>query len=116
MDESINVGLQEQILAELTIELNKEPSFDADILKIKVNDAYRKVKSRKCYHNTSFSEKQIEKHLYENHYQDIKDVALYNFNMIGAEFQKTHNENGVSRSWRTEDEIIGNIISFVGIF
>lgn len=116
MDEAMNVGLREEIIAELTIELGKEPTFDAEILKTKVNDAYRKVKSRKAYHHTSFTGEQIEKHLYENHYQDIKDIALYNFNMIGAEFQKSHSENGTSRTWRTEDEVLGNICAFVGFF
>lgn len=116
MDENMSVGLREQIIAELTTELSGEPTFKAEILEIKVNDAYRKVKARKAYHNTSFDDKKIEKHLYDNHYQDIKDVALYNYNMIGAEFQKSHNENNISRSWRTEDEIMGNINAFVGIF
>lgn len=116
MDEGMNVGLREQIIADLTIELGNEPTFKPEILKIKVNDAYRKVKARKAYHNTSFNDEKIEKHLYDKHYQDIKDVALYNYNMIGAEFQKSHNENNISRSWRTEDEIMGNITAFVGFF
>ena len=90
MDENMSVGLREQIIAELTTELSGEPTFKAEILEIKVNDAYRKVKARKAYHNTSFDDEKIEKHLYDNHYQDIKDVALYNYNMIGAEFQKSH--------------------------
>lgn len=116
MDESMNVGLREQIIAELTTELIGEPTFKAEILEIKVNDAYRKVKARKCYHNTSFDDEQIEKHLYNNHYQDIKDVALYNYNKIGAEGQVSHGENNINRTWRTEDEIMGNINAFVGIF
>lgn len=116
MDEAMSVGLKDEIIAELTVELKNQPTFDAEILAIKVRDAYRKVRSRKCYENTSYTEEQIEKHLYENHYQDIKDIALYNFNMIGAEFQKSHSENGTSRTWRTEDEILGNICAFVGFF
>lgn len=116
MDESMNVGLREQIIAELTIELKDEPAFNAEILKIKVNDAYRKVKSRKQYQNTSFNDKKIEQHLFDNHYQDIKDVAFYNYCIKGAEFQKSHSENGIARTWRTEDEVMGNIVSFVGFY
>ncbi len=114
MDEQMSVGLIDSIVAELTIELKNEPTFNAEVLKIKVTDAYRSVRSRKQYQNTNFTESQIEKHLLDNHYQDIKDVAMYRFNMLGAEFQKSHSENGVSRSWRTEDEVMGNINSFVG--
>ena len=115
MDENMSVGLREEIIAELTVELSGEPTFKEEILKIKVNDAYRKVRARKAYHHTSFTEEQIEKHLYENHFQDIKNVALYNFNMIGAEFQKSHNENNISRSFLKEDEVMSNITAFVGI-
>lgn len=116
MDENINVGLREEIIAELTVELKDDPAFDANILKVKVNDAYRKVKSRKCYENTSYSEKQIEKDLYNRHFQDIKDIALYNYGKDGADFQISHSENGVSRSWITEDEVLGNISAFVKVF
>lgn len=115
MDEAMNVGLKDEIIAELTIELKNEPTFDADILAIKVRDAYRKVRSRKCYENTSYTEEQIEKDLYDRHYQDIKDVALYNFAIQGANFQISHSENNISRTWRTEDEILSNVKSFVKI-
>lgn len=115
MDEAMNVGLKDEIIAELTIELKNEPTFDADILAIKVRDAYRKVRSRKCYENTSYTDEQIEKDLYDRHYQDIKDVALYNFSIQGANFQISHNENNISRTWRTEDEILANVKSFVKI-
>ena len=116
MDENMNVGLREEIIAELTMQLQNEPTFNAETLKIKVNDAFRKVKSRKHYENTSYSTEQIESDLYEKHFQDIKDVALYNFSIMGADFQKSHNENGISRTWRTEDEVLGNVCAFVKIF
>lgn len=116
MDEGMNVGLREEILAELTEEFQSDPAFNAVSMKIKVNDAYRKVRSRKCYENTSYSEQQIEKDLYNRHFQDIKDIALYNYGKDGAEFQLSHSENGVSRSWITENEVLGNITAFVKVF
>ena len=117
MDEGMNVGLREEILAELTEEFQNGPAFNATTMKIKVNDAYRKVRSRKCYENTSYSEQQIEKDLHNRHFQDIKDIAIYRgISTSGAENEISHNENGVSRTWRTEDEILGNITAFVKIF
>ena len=115
MDNAMNVGLKEEIIAELTVELQNQPTFNDEILAIKVRDAYRKVRSRKCYQNTSYTEEQIEKDLYDKHYQDIKDVAKYNFAIMGADFQISHSENNISRTWRTEDEIMGNIVAYVGI-
>ena len=116
MDTSMNVGLIEEIIAELTIEFRNEPAFDAEVLKIKVNDAYRKVRGRKCYENTSYSEQQIEKDLHDRHFQDIKDVAKYNYVTDGAEFEQSHNENNVSRTWRSENDVLGNITAFVKVF
>ena len=107
--------LIEDIIAELTIELQNQPTFSADILEIKVKDAYRKVRSRKCYENTSYNEDAINDDLSKRHYQDIKDMAMYNFAKIGANFEISHGENSISRTWRTEDEILGNIVAFVGI-
>ena len=113
MDEAMSVGIEQEIIAELTTEFKKEPWFDAEILAIKVRDAYRKVKSRIGFENTSYSEKKIENELRCKYFQDIKDVARYNISIMGADFQTSHSENGVSRTWRTEDEVLGNISAYV---
>lgn len=116
MDEKMNVGLQEEITAELEIELKKQPTFNLEILSIKVKEAYRKVRAKKSYENTSLKETQIEKDLYNRYYQDIKDVARYRFLTIGGEFEITHSEDGISRTWRTEEEVMSNIIPYVKAF
>ena len=41
MDEAMEVGLQEEIIADLTIEYGNEPTFNADIISVKVKDAIR---------------------------------------------------------------------------
>ena len=66
MDELVN-----EIIAELTTELQNQPTFNADILANKVKGAYRKVRSRKCYENTSYSEEQINADLKERHYSSL---------------------------------------------
>lgn len=115
MDDAMSVGLKDEIIAELTVELQNQPTFNTEILAIKVRDAYRKVRSRKHYENTSFTEEQIEKDLYDKHYQDIKDVAKYNFATMGADFQTSHSENNISRTWRTEEEVMSNVVAYVGV-
>ena len=113
MDDAMSVSVEQEIISELTIELQGQPTFSAEVLALKVRDAYRKVRSRKCYHNTLYDERKIEEDLREKHFQDIKDVAKYNFAIMGADFQTSHSENSVSRTWRTEDEILGNIDAYV---
>lgn len=107
--------LLQEITAELTIELQNQPPFNADVLALKVKDAYRKVKSRIGYKYTTKTQEEIIEDMYDNYYQDIKDLALFNYAKIGGYFENSHSENGTSRTWRTEDEILGNIISFVKV-
>lgn len=115
MDNSMNVGLQEEIIAELEVELRNEPTFNIDIIAIKVREAYRKVRAKKCYEHTLFTEEKIEKDLYNNHFQDIKDVAKYRFVTMGGEFETSHTENSISQTWRTEEQVMSGIFPYVGV-
>lgn len=40
---------------------------------------------------------------------DIVNIALYNINLIGGDFQTHHSENGVSRTFVTEKEVLSTI-------
>lgn len=107
--------LIKEITDELAIEFKNDVGFDVDILALKVKDGYRKVRNRKCYENTSKTEEKIIEDLYQRHIQNIKDIAAYNYAKIGGDFQTSHSENGVSRSWITENEVLGNITAFVKV-
>ena len=109
-------ALLDSIAEELNIELASQPTYSAEIVALKVKDAYRKVRARRCYENTTKKESEIIDDLNNRYFQDIKDVALFNFAQIGAPFQKSHNENGVVRAWRTEDNILGNIDAYIKVF
>ena len=41
--------------------------------------------------------------------QDLLELTIVLYNQRGAEGQKTHDENGVKRTWRTEYEILKGI-------
>lgn len=104
------------IAEELTTELGAtQPTISSNVIEIKVKDAYRKVKKRRCYEYTSYSSNRIIQDLNDNYFQDIKDVALFNISQIGGYFETSHSENSISRVWRTEDAILGNIVAFVKI-
>lgn len=113
MDDASKVGLQEELIADLTIELKKEPAFDEDILRSKVVGAIREVKRRRNYAATSYDAKRIEEDLY-NYYTVIRDVVLYDYNTVGAEGQKSHNENSTSRTWVDKEDLFKTVYAFVG--
>lgn len=110
-----NVGLEYELISELTIELKDEPAFNPGILANKVRNAIREVKMKRNYVATSYTDKQIEQDLF-NYYSVIKNVALYDYNHIGAEGQTSHNENGVSRVWVNRDELFKGVHAFVKFF
>lgn len=114
MDETLKVGLQEELIAELTTELSKDPAFDAELLKAKVIGAIREVKRRRNYSATSYNNQQIQEDLYD-FYSVIRDVSLYDYNTIGAQGQKSHNENSVSRSWVDREDLFKSVFAFVKV-
>lgn len=114
MDEAMNVGIEQEVLAELAIELQDDPTFNLDILAIKVKNAVRELKMKRNYQATSYSETDIEKDLY-NYYSTIVNVARYDYNQLGAEGEKSHSENSVSRSWVDRDELFKGVHAFVKV-
>lgn len=115
MDEGMNVGLQNSIVAELTTELKDDPDFSSEILTSKVISAIREVKMRRNYSATSYTDKQIESDL-DNYYSVIKRVALYDYNQRGVEGQVSHGENGTSRTWENREKLFYGVHAFVKVF
>lgn len=111
----MDVGLQDEIVAELTVELQDEPTFNVNILATKVRNAIREVKMKRNYQATSYTDEQIEKDLY-NYFSVIKSVALYDYNQIGAEGEQSHSENSVSRTWVDRDDLFRGVHAFVKVF
>lgn len=106
--------LTDEIVDELTIELMNEPTFNADILRIKVKSAVRDVRLKRNYTATAYTDEQVADDLY-NYYSVIKSVALYDYNQIGAEGEQSHSENSVSRSWVNRDELFKSVHAFVKV-
>lgn len=108
MDEAMSVGLQDELIADLTIELSSEPTFNADILKQKVIGAIREVKRARKY-PSYYTDEQIQTDLYE-YYSNIRNIALYDYNQIGIEFQISSSENGISRTYTDRNKLFSGII------
>lgn len=106
--------LQEAIFTELKTELQHEPLFKQDVLKLKVMDAIREVRRRRCYQNSSLTEEEIMADL-ANHYSVIKQAALIYYNRIGSEGETVHYENTVHRSFFYDDDIFTGVIPFVKV-
>ena len=110
-------ALIEEIKKELMLELmasdtDFDSSSDSDVklLEIKVKTAYRDVKRARNYqnhHDDEFTAKDME-----SQYSIIKSLALYDFNQIGAEGERIHAENGISRTWVNRNSVLNQVTPF----
>ena len=108
MDGAMSVGLQEELIADLTLELSDEPTFNAKALTQKIVNAIREVKIARKYPDY-YTEEQIANDLYSL-YSNIRNIALFDYNKIGAEFETTHSENSVSRTWESRNNLFCGVI------
>lgn len=62
----------------------------------------------------NYTEEMIEKDM--NKFESIiVNLALYDYNQEGGEFQISSSENGTSRGWIDRDKILGKVTPFVQI-
>lgn len=117
-------ALQKEILTDLGAELElldletkealKGKEQDVAILSSKIKNALREVRGKRSYPE-HFSDEQIARDL-EKHYSVIRNLALNDYNMIGAEFHKSISENGISRTFVDRDSILQSVFSYVSAF
>lgn len=108
IDSGMNVGLQEELLADLTLELEDSDNFEPKALLQKVINAIREVKAARNY-PVQYTALQIERDLYR-YYSQIRNLALYDYNQVGAEFETSHGENSTSRSWTERKNMFNGIL------
>ena len=108
---TIAEDLQNQIVDELTTELSDDEAFNSDILEIKVRNAMREVRRKRNY-PASYTVEMIEADL-EDYYDVIHDLALFEYNKVGAEGQSLHSEDDVQRSWVSKDDLLKGVHAFV---
>lgn len=104
--------LVNEILENLTTELGLTEESDLAVLTSKIRNAYREVKRTRNY-QSSHTEEFIGRDM-ENFYSNIRELALYDFNQVGAEGQTSHSENGTSRIWKDRKECLNGVVAFCG--
>lgn len=108
MGKELNVQLQEELMADLIEELSSEDTFNESLLKVKVKNAIREIMSARAYPEY-YTDEQIKQDLYR-YYSNIRKLALYDYNTAGAEFEISHNENSISRSWIERNKIFNGVL------
>jgi hypothetical protein len=100
--------LQQNIVEDLTLELKSDATFNADILAVKVKNALREVETARKY-PAEWDDESIEEDM-DNYYPQVRKLALYDYNTIGAEGEASHSENGISRNYTERSKCLNGVI------
>lgn len=104
---------QAEILEELKIELGVKEETDLAILEVKFRNAIREVRLARGYrdsHDADFIDSDLQ-----NYIGNIKDLTMYDFGLVGGEGQKSHGENGISRTWKDRKDCFNGVVRFAQI-
>lgn len=105
--------LVNEVLEDLITELGLTEASDIAVLTSKIRNAYREVKRTRNY-QSSHTQEFIDWDM-EGFYSNIRELALYDFNQVGAEGQTSHSENGTSRVWKERRECLNGVFAFCGV-
>lgn len=103
-------ALQAEIVADLTIELQNEAGFSAELLTSKVKSAIREVVAAREY-PPSYTEMYIERDI-DKYYSQIKAIALYDYTKIGAEGQDNYSADGESIKYSDRSQLFKGVLPF----
>lgn len=104
MEELIN-----DIYNSLEIELQiTDANYNSSLCLVKVKNATNEVRNARNYPST-YTEDMIVADL-KKFFSVIRDVALYDYNTVGAEFETSHNENSLRREWVSRDKLFFGVI------
>lgn len=101
--------LEYEILEDLTEELSStDPKFKPELIKPKIKNAIREVKRSRNYPK-HYTDNMIAEDL-QDYYSNIRALALYDYNLIGGEFQESYSENGKSGSLVNRNSLFAGVI------
>ena len=105
--------MDEQLIEDLTNYLEDDVET-ARMIPLSAERAIRSFKKKRNY-PSSYSDEKINSDM-EKCYDCIFDLALFFLVKQGAEFQGSHSESSVNRSWTSETEIYVNhgVFPFIG--
>ena len=106
--------LKDEIFGDLHAQLSDDVGFDERVLESKLNIAFREVKQARTQkyggdYPSSMTEEQAAKDL-SQFYSHIFNLALFDYNTIGIEFQTSSTENSVTRTYRDRDRLFNGIV------
>lgn len=101
--------MQTELITDLTEELTiTDANFNSDLLTIKVKNALKDVQRARNYPST-YTTEMIDSDI-QKYYSQARAISLYDYNMVGAEYEESHSENNISRVFVERQKLFAGII------
>ena len=111
--------LREDILSDLIAQLHNEAGYDLAVVESKLDNAMRSVTQIRCKlyggrYPKTFSDERAANDLaqFRSH---IFELALFDYNTIGIEFQTSSTELSTTRTYRDRDRLFNGIMPLARI-
>lgn len=105
--------MEAKILADVISYLGDEVSeSDNPVLLILINRAIRKVCAKR--YPFGYTEEEREATV-KRYYDTISEAAVYYWAKQGADGENSHSENGISRSYHSEDALYFDVVPMVRV-
>lgn len=105
--------MEAEILKDVVTYLGDEVSeTDNPVLLILINRAIRKVCAKRYPYGYTDKEKEAA---IERYRDTIFAAAIYYWAKQGADGENSHSENGISRSYQSEEELFFDVVSMVKV-
>lgn len=106
--------LKEEILMDLVVQLEDEVGFKEEVVQSKLNIAFREVlQARTMKFGGRYPSSMSEEEQYDDLSQftsHIFNLALFDYNTIGIEFQTSSTENSTTRTYRDRDRLFNGVV------
>lgn len=107
-------ALVDELVDDLTLEIKPfDVNFNGDLLESKVKGAVREIIRARRY-PVGYSDEKIERDV-DQFYSNIKNIALYDYNQVGAEGQHSSTENDTVRIFVDRSSLFSGVLPFANL-
>lgn len=109
-------NLAEELFEDLKTELLEDEEggeFSETLLKQKVKNAIREVKSKRNY-PSGYTDGMVANDL-DRYYSNMRNIALYDYNTIGYEGESQHGEDSIQRTMVDRSTLFSGIVPLATI-
>ena len=111
--------LKQQVFLDLEAQFSGEPGYNENVLQSKINIAFKEVmQARTARYGGKYPSCYTEERSAEDlsqYYSHIANLALFDYNTIGIEFQTSSTENSTTRTYRDRDRLFNGIVPLTRI-